>query len=132
MYSGRAYTTEVNSLTSAKLRSAWIPPAVAQAPIVTSIREASRILTMRRASRSVVTDPSTRDTSYGPSTSALVASVKWAISTAPATASSSSSQSSRLSWQPSQEASFHTARLGLVTSFITAPFWRRGGRLRRR
>src|SRR5690554_3858989 len=32
---------------------------------------------------------------------------------APATASSSSSQSSRLSWQPSQEANFQTASLGL-------------------
>src|SRR6516165_8117184 len=31
-----------------------------------------------------------------------------------ATASSSSSQSSRLSWQPSQEANFHTARRGRV------------------
>ncbi len=39
-------------------------------------------------------------------------SVKWAMRTAPARASSSSSQSSRLSWQPSQEANFHTARVG--------------------
>src|SRR6516164_7690947 len=31
-----------------------------------------------------------------------------------ATASSSSSQSSRLSWQPSHEANFHTARRGRV------------------
>src|SRR6516162_1861623 len=34
------------------------------------------------------------------------------MSSAPATARSSSSQSSRLSWQPSQEANFHTARRG--------------------
>src|SRR6516162_4779961 len=34
------------------------------------------------------------------------------MSSCPATASSSSSQSSRLSWQPSQEANFHTARRG--------------------
>src|SRR6516225_6431423 len=34
-----------------------------------------------------------------------------------ATASSSSSQSSRLSWQPSQEANFHTARRGRVCCF---------------
>ena len=42
MYSGWAYTTERNSSTSAKLRSAWMPPAVAQAPIVTSRRDACR------------------------------------------------------------------------------------------
>src|SRR5271166_4934363 len=34
------------------------------------------------------------------------------MSSFPATASSSSSQSSRLSWQPSQDANFHTARRG--------------------
>src|SRR5271167_4436480 len=37
------------------------------------------------------------------------------MSSCPATASSSSSQSSRLSWQPSQEANFHTARRGRRT-----------------
>src|ERR1035437_1090116 len=41
------------------------------------------------------------------------ASGKFAISTAPATASSSSSQSSRLNWQPSHEENFQTASLGL-------------------
>ena len=61
---------------SAWLRSAWIPPAVAQAPIVTSRREAARISRMRSASWAVVTDPSTRDRSYGPSTVARVASRK--------------------------------------------------------
>ena len=35
------------------------------------------------------------------------------MSTSPASVSSSSSQSSTLSWQPSQEANFHTASLGL-------------------
>ena len=35
------------------------------------------------------------------------------MSIAPATASSSSSQSSSESWQPSQEANFQTASLGL-------------------
>ena len=50
-------------MTSAKLRRAWIPPAVAQAPMQTRTREAARISAMRRASRSVVTDPSTSDTS---------------------------------------------------------------------
>jgi hypothetical protein len=135
MYWGCAYTTEVNSATSAKLRRAWIPPLVAHAPMHTSIRDAARIWMIRRASRSVVTEPSTRDTSYGPSTTALDASVKCAISTAPATASSSSSQSSRVSWQPSQDASFHTASLGLppvlVGTAITAPLWPAGGRPRR-
>src|SRR5215470_8978702 len=63
MYSGRAYTTEVNSTTSAKLRSAWIPPEVAHAPIETRNFEAARISVIRRASRSVVTEPSTSDTS---------------------------------------------------------------------
>ena len=35
MYSGRAYTAWRNSRTSPKFRRAWMPPAVAQAPIVT-------------------------------------------------------------------------------------------------
>src|SRR5208283_1745750 len=43
-----------------------------------------------------------------------VASGKYAISTAPTTASSSSSASSRLSWQPSQDANLKTAIFGLV------------------
>src|SRR5579871_507591 len=43
-----------------------------------------------------------------------LASGKRAISTAPATPSSSSSASSRLSWQPSQEANLKTAIRGLV------------------
>ncbi len=43
---------------------------------------------------------------------ALDASRKVAICTWPASVSSSSSQSSRVSWQPSQEANFHTARVG--------------------
>ena len=41
-YSGLAYTTRTNSSTSAKFRSAWMPPAVAQAPIVTSAFDAAR------------------------------------------------------------------------------------------
>ena len=53
--------------TSAKLRSAWMPPAVAQAPMVTRNR---RLLADLRGSAprraAVVIDPSTRDTSYGP------------------------------------------------------------------
>ena len=42
MYSGVAYTAAVNSRTSLKLRSAWMPPAVAQAPIVTRKRDCLR------------------------------------------------------------------------------------------
>ena len=43
MNSGLAYTAAVNSATSAKLRSAWTPPAVAQAPMVISVPDWSRI-----------------------------------------------------------------------------------------
>ena len=94
---------EVKSSTSDQLRSAWIPPAVAHAPIVTSSREARRTRAIRSTSCGVVIEPSTSDRSYGPRIRYLDASGKWAISTAAATLSSSSSQSSRLSWQPSQE-----------------------------
>ena len=72
----------------------------------------SRTWRIRSASAAVVMEPSTRDRSYGPGAPALEASRKCAIRTWPARASSSSSQSSRVSWQPSQEANFHTARLG--------------------
>src|SRR5208283_2029222 len=103
---------EMNSFTSLKLRNAWIPPAVAQAPIVTRNLEAHRIPWIRSASCGVVMEPSTSERSYGPLTTAREASGKLAISTASATASSSSSQSSRLSWQPSQEENFQIASLG--------------------
>ena len=79
---------------------------------------------MRSASWAVVIDPSTIEMSYGRvgiSTIALLASTKWAISTRSANISSSSSQSSRLSWQPSQEANFHTASVCFSTALITAP-----------
>src|SRR5208282_1424945 len=46
-----------------------------------------------------------------------VASGKYAISTAPTTASNSSSASSRLSWQPSQDGNLKTAILGLPFFF---------------
>jgi hypothetical protein len=49
----------MKSSTAAKLRSAWMPPAAAHAPIVTSRPEAARISRMRRASSSVVIEPST-------------------------------------------------------------------------
>src|SRR5881394_1207774 len=56
---------ERKSSTSAKLRSACTPPAVAQAPMVTSVRDISRTRRIRSASSGVVIEPSTRDTSYG-------------------------------------------------------------------
>ena len=61
---------------SPKLRNAWIPPLVAQAPMVTTVRDISRTCPMRSISSRVVTEPSTSDTSYGPSTTARVASGK--------------------------------------------------------
>jgi hypothetical protein len=48
------------------LRRACTPPAVAHAPIVTSVRDISRTCRIRSASSAVVIEPSTRDTSYGP------------------------------------------------------------------
>jgi hypothetical protein len=75
-YSGWAYTMERNSATSPKLRRAWIPPAVAQAPIVITRAETARTCWMRSSSSGVVIEPSTRETSYGPSTTARVASGK--------------------------------------------------------
>ena len=75
-----------------------------------------RISWMRSASCGVVIEPSTSERSYGPSATALDASRKSATSTAPASASSSSSMSSSVSWQPSQEANFQTASVGLLTA----------------
>src|SRR6478672_7806004 len=109
----------MNSRTSAKLRSAWMPPAVAQAPIVTRKRDILRTSWMRSASCAVVIEPSTRERSYGPLTTARDASGKLAISTAPATASKSSSQSSRLNWQPSNDENFQTASFGLRLAVIS-------------
>src|ERR1700693_3225386 len=63
MNSGRAYTAWVNSRTSLKLRSAWMPPAVAQAPMVTRARDCRRTVCRRCASCGVVTEPSTSDRS---------------------------------------------------------------------
>ncbi len=56
----------MKSSTSAKFFSAWMPPAVAQAPIVTSFRERRRTSLIRSASCAVVTEPSTSERSYGP------------------------------------------------------------------
>jgi hypothetical protein len=58
-----AYTTEESSSTSTMLRNAWMPPAVAQAPIVISVFERCRTSRIRRASAAVVIEPSTSDTS---------------------------------------------------------------------
>src|SRR6266699_2209046 len=93
-----------------------MPPAVAQAPMVMSVRDWSRIRWIRSASCGVVTEPSTSEMSYGPGWPALDASVKCAMSISAASASSSSWQSSRVSWQPSQDASFHTASFWRVMS----------------
>jgi hypothetical protein len=57
-------------------------------------------------------EPSTSERSYVLPTTARDASGKLAISIAPATARSSSSQSNRLSWHPSHEANFQTANFG--------------------
>ncbi len=65
-----------NSATSPKFRRAWMPPAVAHAPMVIRRRETARTCWMRSISSGVVTEPSTRETSYGPSTTARVASGK--------------------------------------------------------
>jgi len=86
---------------------------VAQAPIATSTRDSARIRRIRSASAGVVIDPSTSATSYGPGWTALDASRKWAIRIRPASVSSSSSQSSTVSWQPSHEASLKTASVGV-------------------
>ena len=109
----------MNSLTSRKFRSAWIPPAVAQAPIVTRTLDARRIWWILSASCGVVIDPSTSARSYGPFPTARDASRKFAISISPVTARSSSSQSRRLSWQPSQEASLKTASRGFFLEAIS-------------
>jgi hypothetical protein len=80
--------------------------------MVTSTFDCSRTCRMRCASPDVVIEPSTSDTSYGPGRTVLDASRKCEIRTALATAASSSSQSSRVSWQPSHEANFQTASVG--------------------
>ena len=90
-----------------------MPPAVAHAPIVTRNRDAARTRWIRSASCGVPIEPSTSDRSYGPSITSREASGKEAMSIAPATSSSSSSQFKSESWQPSQEANFHTASVGL-------------------
>src|SRR6516225_5114498 len=74
---------------------------------------------MRSSSCGVVIEPSTSERSYGPFTTAREASTKLAMSICPATASRSSSQSSNDNWQPSQDANFHTASLGLSFAFIS-------------
>src|ERR1035441_5040685 len=96
-----------------------MPPVVAQAPIVTRCLDCRRTLRMRSASCAVVIDPSTSDRSYGPSSIALEASGKLAICTAAASVRSSSSQSSKDSWQPSHEANFHTASRGRLRSLMS-------------
>ena len=102
----------MNSSTSAKLRSAWMPPAVAQAPIVTRDFEARRtsldpLGVVRRGDRAL-DEREVVGTADGRARGLEeVGDLDRA-----GDASSSSSQSSRLSWQPSQEANFQTASLG--------------------
>lgn len=74
-----------------------MPPAVAQAPIVTRNRDCARTARMRSRSAAVVIDPSTSDRSYGPAVIVSDNSTKWEISTASDSASNSSSQSSNVS-----------------------------------
>jgi sulfhydrogenase subunit delta len=50
MYSGRAYTCRANSFTSPQFRSAWMPPAVAHAPMVTRCLHCARTARIRSAS----------------------------------------------------------------------------------
>ena len=72
----RVNSRDVTRATSAKFFSAWIPPAVAQAPIVISVFDCFRTWRIRSASCAVVIEPSTSDTSYGPGFVALDASRK--------------------------------------------------------
>src|SRR5690606_5110315 len=87
--------------------------AVAQAPMLTSLRDSRRTSRMRSATWGVVMEPSTSETSYGPLRDGVVASAKRSMRTASASASSSSSRFSTESWHPSQEANFQTASVGL-------------------
>src|SRR6516164_4261417 len=96
-----------------------MPPLVAHAPIVTRYLDARRIRWMRSSSCGVVMEPSTSERSYGPFTIHREASAKFATSTLSAIASSSSSQSSNVNWQPSHDANFHTASLGLGLGSIS-------------
>src|SRR5690349_12362334 len=89
-----------------------MPPAVAQAPMLTSWRDCRRTSRMRSASWGVVMEPSTSETSYGPFRDTRVASAKWTMRTESASVSSSSSRFSTVSWQPSHEANFQTASVG--------------------
>ena len=106
----------MNASTSRKFRSAWMPPAGrAGADRDQVLRAVARTSLIRSASCGV------RDRALRPATGRSRRSPPFAsplgnrpMSTAPATASSSSSRSSRLSWQPSQEANFQTASRGLV------------------
>ena len=103
----------MKSSTSAKFLSAWTPPAVAQAPIVTSFfDESAHLLDPLRVVRGRDRALDEREVVRALALVARLASRKYAISTSPASASSSSSQSSSESWQPSQEANFQTASFG--------------------
>ena len=82
-------------------------------------RRSSRGSAVRRRSSTIRsrwagsdTEPSTKSTSYGPGERDEVASGKSTISKCSTTASSSSSRSRSVSWQPSQEANLTTPTRG--------------------
>ena len=118
---GRTRPTELP--TSAKFRSAWIPPAVAQAPIVTRRAGHAPDLRIRSVSCSGGDRPLHDREVVGPRRR-RGASGKYAMSTCPASASNSSSQSSSVSWQPSQEANFQTASSSSLCSQLAGPHQR--------
>ena len=101
-----------------------MPPAVAQAPIVTRNRVSRRTWRIRSTSAGVVIEPSTSAMSNGPGSTWLLASRKYTISSLPAKANSSSSSARNESWQPSHEANLNTASLGVR---IQSPFTSRNG-----
>ena len=90
-----------------------MPPAVAQAPIVTSSgRGSRRSRTISSACSGVLIEPSTRRTSNGPDERREVASANSTMSNRSAIASRSSSRSRSVSWQPSHDANLTTPTRG--------------------
>ncbi len=107
---------------TAKLRRAWIPPAVAHAPIVTRNRgtppdAVDPLGVVRRRDGALDEDEVPR----APSRRRGRPRGSCRSKTAPATARSSSSQSRRESWQPSQDANLKTASLGFCVRHSKLP-----------
>ena len=105
---------------------AWIPPAVAHAPIVTSRWVTARSRAISSACSGVLIEPSTNRTSYGPADDARSPRRTRRGRPGSAIASSSSSRSRSVSWQPSHEANFTTPIRGRFGTELGA----RGGRAR--